>query len=255
MADCILKGLRMDRNFARALSCVLKDEGGWADDPHDPGGATMKGVTLATFRRYVEPTATKDDLRKITNAQLTNIYKRQYWNAVKGDDLPDGVDYAVFDFAVNSGQARAAKYLQTIVGVTADGKIGPQTLAAVKATDSGAVINMLCDRRLDFLQGLPTWPRYKNGWTDRVHGVREVALEMVASAAPTPVPSPPAPIDANKTAGMPVPPRVPAPTPENSAGGKGLAVGVAGILVFVAAFWATVEGWWAHAISFIERIF
>lgn len=248
----------MDRNFGRALSCVLEDEGGFVNDPHDPGGATNKGITLATFRRYVARSATVDDLKHLTVAQAAKVYRKQYWDAIKGDDLPDGVDYAVFDFAVNSGQSRAAKYLQTIVGVPADGKIGPQTLAAVKATDSTAIINMLCDRRLDFLQGLKTWPRYKNGWTDRVHGVREVALEMVPSNKPkTGIPASPAPslTDAQKTAGVPFPPRVPERDPDPVSGGKTVAAGAAGILVFVAAVWATVEGWWEHLISFIQGAF
>ncbi|WP_306663780.1 MULTISPECIES: glycosyl hydrolase 108 family protein [Mesorhizobium] len=98
----------MDRNFARALALVLKSEGLWSDNPADPGGATMKGVTLANFRRYVKADATKADLRKITDAQVSTVYRRFYWDATAGAQLPGGVDYAVFDFAVNSGPARAA---------------------------------------------------------------------------------------------------------------------------------------------------
>src|SRR5689334_14072984 len=123
----------MDRNFQRAFSLVLKHEGGWADNPADPGGPTMKGVTLATFRKYVKPGATKDDLRKITDAQLAMVYRRHYWDVVAGAELPDGVDYAVFDFAVNSGPRRAATYLQAVVGAAQDGKIGPETLKATRA--------------------------------------------------------------------------------------------------------------------------
>src|SRR5690606_33792979 len=126
----VTKEPAMDRNFKRALSLVLKHEGGWADHPSDPGGATMKGVTIGTFRRYVKPNATKDDLRRITDEQVATVYRKHYWNAVRADDLPAGADYAVFDFAVNSGPSRAAKYLQAVLGVAQDGKIGPQTLAA-----------------------------------------------------------------------------------------------------------------------------
>lgn len=114
----------MDRNFARALSLVLKSEGLWSDHPADPGGATMKGVTLANFRRYVKADATKADLRKITDAQVATVYRRFYWDATAGAQLPSGVDYAVFDFAVNSGPGRAAKYLQAVAGVRQDGRIG-----------------------------------------------------------------------------------------------------------------------------------
>lgn len=184
----------MDRNFARALALVLKHEGGWSDHPDDPGGATMKGVTLANFRRYVKPDATKDDLRRVTDAQLATVYRRFYWDAVHGAELPDGVDYAVFDFAVNSGPGRAVKYLQGVVGVTQDGRIGPATLGATRAMMRATVINDLCDKRMAFLRGLKTWPTFGNGWTARVSSVRADALKMSvtkASEVTTPKPSVP----------------------------------------------------------------
>ncbi|RUW10551.1 hypothetical protein EOA46_14820, partial [Mesorhizobium sp. M1A.F.Ca.IN.022.05.2.1] len=155
----------MDRNFQRALSLVLKTEGGWSDNPADPGGATMKGVTLANFRRYVQANATKDDLRNITDAQLAVVYRKFYWDAVAGGQLPDGVDYAVFDFAVNSGAGRAARYLQAVIGVGQDGSIGPATLAAAAAKPAGFVIDHVCDARLAFLEKLPTWPTFGKGWS------------------------------------------------------------------------------------------
>lgn len=166
----------MDRNFARALALVLKSEGGWSDRKADPGGATMKGVTLANFRRYVKADASKADLRKITDGQVATVYRRFYWDAVSGAELPDGVDYAVFDFAVNSGPGRAAKYLQAVLGVAQDGRIGPATLAAARAKPAGVVIDMLCDARLAFLQRLPIWPTFGKGWSARVASVRSEAL-------------------------------------------------------------------------------
>jgi lysozyme family protein len=162
----------MDRNFARALALVLKSEGGWSDNPADPGGATMKGVTLASFRRYVKADATKADLRVISDAQVATVYRRFYWDAVLGAELPDGVDHAVFDFAVNSGPGRAAKYLQAAVGVAQDGRIGPVTVAAAKAKPAGVTIDALCDARLAFLKRLPTWATFGRGWSDRVRSVR-----------------------------------------------------------------------------------
>jgi lysozyme family protein len=183
----------MDRNFARALSLVLKSEGGWSDIAADPGGATMKGVTIATFRRYVDPQGTKDDLRHITDAQLAKVYREQYWNAVGGDQLLDGVDYAVFDFAVNSGPGRAARYLQQIVGVAPDGAIGPATIEAVGKMPVGVVINKLCDARLSFLKGLGTWGTFGKGWSSRVASVRKDAL-LMASQVPAQEPSAPAPL-------------------------------------------------------------
>lgn len=174
----------MERNFQRALALVLKHEGGWADHPKDPGGATMKGVTLANFRRYVKPNATKDDLRKITDAQVSTCYRQFYWNAVSGAELPDGIDYAVFDFAVNSGPSRAAKYLQKVVGVPQDGKVGPATIKAAKAVFPATVINKLCDDRMAFLRRLSTWSTFGKGWSRRVTDVRAEALSL--SGRPTP---------------------------------------------------------------------
>lgn len=195
----------MDRNFARALSLVLKHEGGWSDHPADPGGATMKGVTLANFRRYVKADATKDDLRAITDAQLATVYRRFYWDAVHGAELPDGIDYAVFDFAVNSGPGRAAKYLQGVVGVVQDGRIGPATVAATSAMMRATVINDLCDKRMKFLRGLKTWPTFGRGWTARVSGVRAAALKLAEpTAAPVspPAPAKPAPHPAEPAKGL-----------------------------------------------------
>ena len=182
-------------NFARSLPLVLKHEGGFANHPDDPGGATMKGVTLATFRRY-KPGASVADLKAISNEMLGRIYRDGYWNVVRGDDLPSGVDYAVFDFAVNSGPGRAAKYLQAVVGVAQDGEIGPATLAAVKKVgDSAAIINSLCNRRLAFLQGLKTWSTFGKGWSSRVSGVRKEALAMAGQpSSSTPAPKPTTPV-------------------------------------------------------------
>jgi len=180
----------MDRNFARALALVLKSEGGWSDNPADPGGATMKGVTLANFRRYVKANATRADLRKISDEQIAIVYRQFYWDAVAGAELPDGIDYAVFDFAVNSGPGRAARYLQAIVGVIQDGRIGPATLGAVKARPAGVVIDTLCDARLAFLKRLPTWPTFGRGWSDRVGSVRAEALLLSAVEPAPPAPAP-----------------------------------------------------------------
>lgn len=180
----------MNRNFERALPLVLKHEGGFANHPKDPGGATMKGVTLATFRRY-KPGATVADLKAISPNILAQIYRDGYWNEVNGDDLPAGVDYAVFDFAVNSGPGRAAEYLQAVAGVAQDGRVGPQTIAAVAKLDPASVINSLCNRRLAFLKRLKTWPTFGKGWESRVAGVRKEALAMVGSNATAPEPAAP----------------------------------------------------------------
>jgi lysozyme family protein len=172
----------MNRNFQRALTLVLKSEGGYVNDPHDPGGATNKGVTIATFRRYVDQDGTIADLKALTVEQAGIVYRKQYWDAVRGDELPDGVDYAVFDFAVNSGPGRAAKYLQATVGAAPDGSIGPATLKAVKAKSPDVIIDTLCDKRRDFLEGLAGWTRFGKGWSSRVKSVRAEAKAMSEQA-------------------------------------------------------------------------
>lgn len=166
--------------MTRVETCIpriLKHEGGFVNHPSDPGGATNKGITLRTFRRYIKPGGTVDDLRRLTTEQAVVVYKRRYWDAVLADMLPIGVDYVVADFAVNSGPRRAAQYLQrSIGGIAVDGKIGPQTIGAVRAADPADLINEICDRRLAFLRRLRHWPNFGRGWTARVAGVRHDAL-------------------------------------------------------------------------------
>lgn len=188
----------MQSNFDRALSAVLRHEGGWADHPKDPGGPTNQGITLATFRKWVKRDGTAEDLKKITREQVAHIYRKHYWNAVKGDELPGGIDYAVFDFAVNSGPVTAAKHLQRVLGVKVDGIIGPITLAVSRKANAASVITTLCENRMAFLRSLKTWGTFGKGWTNRVAGVRALALELATPATQprqeTPQPSPaPAP--------------------------------------------------------------
>jgi lysozyme family protein len=173
----------VDSNFQRALSRVLKHEGGYVDHPKDPGGATNRGVTIATFRRYVKRDGTKADLRAITAEQVATVYYKHYWAAVDANELPAGVDYAVFDLAVNSGPSRAARFLQRVVGATEDGRIGPATLAAVRNADPTELIAKLCVARLAWLRTLKTWPTFGKGWERRVTDVRHDAILDAADEA------------------------------------------------------------------------
>lgn len=168
----------MKDNFVKCLPLVLKHEGGWSNHPSDPGGATMRGVTLATFRRYYGNNMTKDDLRGIRYEQLQHIYKDGYWDVCKCDELPYGVDYAMFDFAVNSGPRRAVSFLQEIVGSAADGILGPRTLNAVKGAYDHRTIVYLCDNRLAFLRSLANWRVFGTGWENRVIEMEAIALKM-----------------------------------------------------------------------------
>jgi lysozyme family protein len=170
----------MQSNYESSLSLVLVHEGGWADHPKDPGGATMKGVTIGTYSDFLGRPATKPELRAISEAHLEAIYRRRYWDAVRADELPAGVDYCTFDAAVNSGPTRAARWLQIAIGgVVVDGEIGPRTVAAARDVAPAWVINRYCDVRLAFLKTLKTWPTFGKGWARRVEDVRKHALAMV----------------------------------------------------------------------------
>lgn len=192
----------MDRNFERALSAVLKHEGGYVNHPKDPGGPTNKGVTLANFRKYVKPGGSIADLKSLTVAQAGVVFRRHYWDAVSATDLPDGVDYAVFDFAVNSGPDRAIKFLQNVLGVAQDGVIGPRTISAAKKASAAAVVADLCDLRMSWLTTLGTFAVFGRGWKARVDGVRELGLTLAAQAkdAPKVVVEQKAPEGSEKTA-------------------------------------------------------
>jgi len=174
----------MKENFDFCLDHVLKSEGGWSDHQDDPGGATMKGVTLITFRRFYGADKTKQDLRQISPGELSHIYRTGYWDKCLGDDLPGGVDLTVFDGAVNSGPGRSVKWLQAAVGAAQDGLIGPDTISKTRAGDGVSVIHGICDQRLAFLKALPTWPSFGNGWQRRVEGLRRDAVALFLGNAP-----------------------------------------------------------------------
>ena len=166
-------------NFDAALQHVLQSEGGFVNHPSDPGGMTNLGVTARTWEDWIGHKPSEKEMRELTAAKVAPLYKRKYWDAVKGDDLPSGVDYCVFDCAVNSGPGRAAKILQDVVGVKPDGGIGPLTLAAVKAMDPIELISKYADKRLQFWQSLSTFETFGKGWTRRGNEVKDEALKMV----------------------------------------------------------------------------
>jgi lysozyme family protein len=168
----------MRETYNSAITKLLKHEGGYTNHPSDPGGPTNFGITIADYRKYINPAGTASDVANMHVDEARAIYKAKYWDALKCDELPAGVDYAVFDFGVNSGVSRSAKYLQRIVGVDDDGKIGPKTLAAVGADNAKHIIETLCDERLRFLRSLKTWPVFGKGWGRRVTEVRADALAI-----------------------------------------------------------------------------
>ena len=166
-------------NFPAALAATLAYEGGWSDHPRDPGGATMKGITLARYRAWKrDQSITPGQLRQIGDDEVKAIYKTGYWDTVRGDDLPAGLDLAAFDFAVNSGPARAVKTLQRILGVREDGVMGMMTLNAVRGRDADQLIDELTAARLAFIRSLSTYGTFGKGWERRISGVRMKALSL-----------------------------------------------------------------------------
>lgn len=169
----------MESNFEQCLALVLKSEGGFSNNPKDPGGMTNLGVTKKIWESWVGHPVDESAMRTLGPNDVAPLYKANYWDKIKGNELPLGVDYACFDFAVNSGVSRAAKALQKTVGVNPDGAIGPITLDALASSNPREVATEICEIRLNFLQSLPTWDTFGKGWSRRVSEVEKLSFEMV----------------------------------------------------------------------------
>lgn len=166
-------------NFEQCLALVLKHEGGFVNNPLDPGGMTNLGVTKKTWEDWLGNPVDESAMRALGPSDVEPLYKKNYWDKIRGDILPLGVDYACFDIAVNSGVSRAIKTLQKALGVGADGLIGRATLDALETCNPRQVATEICEIRLNFLQSLPTFATFGKGWTRRVSEVEESAFKMV----------------------------------------------------------------------------
>ena len=168
----------MANNFDHCLEIILHHEGGYVNHPKDPGGETNLGVTK---RVYEEHGGTKD-MKDLAFEDVAPIYKKSYWDRVKGDELPAGLDLCVFDFGVNAGTGRAAKYLQNLVGTTADGAIGPNSLKAINAyvqiEGLEATIEAYQANRQSYYEKLKTFETFGRGWTRRVNETTQSAMKM-----------------------------------------------------------------------------
>ena len=179
----------MRDNFESSLERVLVHEGGYVNHPADPGGATNKGVTQRVYDAWRRNRGLKErSVRNIAFAEMKEIYREQYWDAIRGDELPNGIDYVTFDGAINSGPAQSAKWLQRALGVTADGVIGNITLRAVEASaDHDKLVADAISRRLAMLKALPTWRTFGKGWSARLSDVLKHGQKLAAgSVGPQP---------------------------------------------------------------------
>lgn len=169
----------MKHNWHKSLEVILHHEGGYVNHPKDPGGETNMGVTK---RVYEEFGGTKD-MKELTHEDVNPIYKQNYWDRVKGDDLPEGLDLCIFDFAVNAGPGRAAKFIQRLVKTTVDGGIGPNTLKCINdhvgEYGLSTTIDQYQSERHNYYQSLSTFETFGRGWTRRVDEVTEKAKEWI----------------------------------------------------------------------------
>lgn len=184
------------QNYHEALRRLLAHEGGYTNDGADPGGPTNIGITIADYRRYVKADATAADVKTMRVDEAEAIYRARYWDAQRCDDLPAGVDYAVFDYGVNSGIGRSGKVLRHELKLADDtSEVTEAAIALARAADATALIPAICDERLRFLQSLKTWDVFGKGWARRVAEVKAAALAMAAveSAAAPAAAAPPQP--------------------------------------------------------------
>ena len=169
----------MQSNYDKCLKAILHHEGGYVNHPKDPGGETNLGVTK---RVYEEHGGTKD-MKDLTVEDVAPIYKKGYWDKMKGDDLPSGLDLCVFDFGVNAGPGRSAKYLQTMIGTVADGGIGPNTLKAVanyvEEVGLEQAVENFQEARQGYYEKLSTFDTFGKGWTRRVTETTELAKSFI----------------------------------------------------------------------------
>jgi len=170
----------MKENFDSALKMILKSEGGFVNHKLDPGGRTNLGVTQRVWEEWVGHPVDEKAMRALTPEVVGPMYKKKYWDAVKADDLPDGLDYLMFDFAVNAGPGRAIKTMQKAIGATPDGAIGPKTVAALKAANQSELVAKFSAEKEVFYRSLPTFGTFGKGWLRRVAEAKTHAESMLA---------------------------------------------------------------------------
>ncbi len=181
------------QSYEGALTRLLVHEGGYTNHPSDPGGPTNFGITIHDYRKYVKPAATAADVKAMTLDEAKRIYRAKYWDAQRCDDLPGGVDYAVFDYGVNSGIGRSGKVLRRCLALPDDSSVvNDRVVAAAASADAKTLVAAICDERLRFLQRLKTWDVFGKGWGRRVAEVKAASLAMTSSkTASRPKPPPP----------------------------------------------------------------
>jgi lysozyme family protein len=168
----------MKHNWDEAFKHILKHEGGYVNHPSDPGGITNLGVTKRVWEEWTGKRVSEADMRALTPEMVAPMYKKKYWDVIRGDDLPSGLDLCVFDAAVNAGVGRASKFLQQAVGVTADGQIGPKTISAVTSKPADEIIEAFCALREAHYKSLNTFDTFGKGWMRRLASIKAESTDM-----------------------------------------------------------------------------
>jgi len=169
----------VNKNYDHCLEMLLEHEGGFVNHPDDPGGITNLGVTKKVYEGWVDREVTEQEMRDLTKEDVAPIYKSNYWDRCKCNSLESGLDFTIFDWAVNSGPGRAAKALQKSVGATEDGAIGPATLALVSNNGVENLIEDVSRQRQLFYENLKTFDTFGRGWTRRNEETKRASLEMM----------------------------------------------------------------------------
>jgi lysozyme family protein len=167
-------------SFLAGLNMVLEHEGGYVNHPKDPGGRTNMGITQRTYQNFYGRPVTEEEMKTMPRRDAAEIYKSMYWDEVRGDDLPAGVDICVVDWSVNSGVNRACRALQKAVGAYPDGILGPKTMLAVEAQSPDATINKISEAREAFYRGLSIFDTFGRGWLRRNDATRVLSLGLLS---------------------------------------------------------------------------
>ena len=166
-------------NFQRCFWWLLAHEGGFVNHPEDPGGATNLGVTKAVYEDWIGRSVTIDTIKGLTKEDVEPIYKKRYWNRIKGDLMPSGLDWMLFDWAVNSGPSAPVKTLQRNIGVRVDGSIGPKTMDALSRCDTAPTMRDIYESREAFYRRLSAFPTFGKGWLRRNDETYEQAQSLL----------------------------------------------------------------------------
>jgi lysozyme family protein len=173
----------MADNFHGCLAFVLTAEGGWTDNPNDPGGCTMRGITLAAYRAWKRnPDVTCAELYVVSAPNVTGFYYDEYWVPMWAQKLPAGVDLMVMDAGVNMGVSRSLKLLQGQIGVAEDGVIGPSTLNATLNIEPAILVDSLAQTQTEFYQSLADYTIFGEGWLNRVNARHAAAVAMLKTS-------------------------------------------------------------------------